>query len=75
MLDLCYAEDSRADVDFNVVMNAAGHFIEVQGTAEGQPFNRARLDELLNLAYRGIGDLFELQRAVLGESSAGFSAH
>jgi ribonuclease PH len=75
MLDLCYAEDSRAEVDFNVVMNAAGHFIEVQGTAEGQPFSRARLDELLNLAYRGIGDLFEVQRQVLGESGTGFSTH
>jgi ribonuclease PH len=75
MLDLCYAEDSRAEVDFNVVMNAAGHFIEVQGTAEGQPFSRSRLDELLNLAYRGIGDLFEAQRQVLGESGSGFSAH
>lgn len=75
ILDLCYAEDSRAEVDFNVVMNAAGHFIEVQGTAEGQPFTRSQLDELLNLAYRGIGDLFEGQRAVLGESGAGFSTH
>jgi ribonuclease PH len=75
MLDLCYAEDSRAEVDFNVVMNTAGHFIEVQGTAEGQPFSRSRLDELLNLAYLGIGDLFEVQRKVLGESGPGFSAH
>jgi ribonuclease PH len=67
LLDLCYAEDSRAEVDFNVVMNAAGHFIEVQGTAESRPFSRTRLDELLNLAYRGIGELLQAQRAVLGE--------
>jgi ribonuclease PH len=67
LLDLCYAEDKRAEVDFNVVMNAAGKFIEVQGTAEGQPFARTMLDELLNLAYRGIGELLQAQREVLGE--------
>jgi ribonuclease PH len=75
LLDLCYAEDSQAEVDFNVVMNAAGHFIEVQGTAEGQPFNRARLDELLNLAYRGIGELLEAQQEVLGELGSHLPVH
>jgi len=67
LLDLCYAEDSRAEVDFNVVMNAAGKFIEVQGTAEGQPFSRSMLDELLALAYRGIGELLQAQREALGK--------
>jgi ribonuclease PH len=70
LLDLCYAEDSRAEVDFNVVMNAAGQFIELQGTAEGQPFTRKRLDELLNLAYGGIGELLQAQQDVLGEAGA-----
>lgn len=65
MLDLCYEEDSIAEVDVNVVMNAAGEFIEVQGTAEGTPFSRATLDELLNLAQAGIGQLLTIQRAVL----------
>jgi ribonuclease PH len=65
LLDLCYTEDSRAEVDFNVVMNSAGGFIEVQGTAEGQPFARERLDELLNLAQGGIQRLFALQRQAL----------
>lgn len=65
LLDLCYAEDSRAEVDLNVVMNAAGEFIEVQGTAEGQPFARRRLDELLDLAHQGIDQLITLQRQAL----------
>jgi ribonuclease PH len=65
LLDLCYTEDSRAEVDFNVVMNSAGGFIEVQCTAEGQPFARARLEELLDLAQGGIQQLFALQRQAL----------
>jgi ribonuclease PH len=65
LLDLCYTEDSRAEVDLNVVMNSAGGFIEVQGTAEGQPFARERLNELLNLAEGGIQQLFALQRQAL----------
>jgi ribonuclease PH len=64
-VDLCYVEDSQADVDLNVVANGEGEFIEVQGTAEGQPFNRATLDELLDLAANGIGQLVELQLAAL----------
>ncbi len=67
VLDLCYEEDSIAEADVNVVMNAAGDFIEVQGTAEGVPFSRATLDELLNLAQTGIGQLLAAQRAVLDE--------
>lgn len=65
VLDLCYEEDSIAEVDVNVVMNAAGEFVEVQGTAEGAPFSRATLDELLNLAQAGIGQLLAIQRTVL----------
>ncbi len=64
MLDLCYAEDSAAQVDANIVMNARGEFIEVQGTAEAAPFSRPKLDELLDLAQKGIGDLLEIQRQV-----------
>ncbi len=63
LLDLCYAEDVAAEVDVNVVMNAAGEFIEVQGTAEGDPFPRSALDTMLDLAEKGIGELLEIQRA------------
>jgi len=65
MLDLCYAEDSRAEVDFNVVMTAEGKFIELQGTAEGEPFARDAMDRLVNLARAGIQDLFKIQASVL----------
>ncbi len=65
MLDLCYHEDYRADVDMNVVMNGRGEFIEVQGTAENRAFRRTELDRLLNLAARGIRKLIRLQRQAL----------
>jgi ribonuclease PH len=65
LLDLDYSEDATADVDFNVVMTGSGKLIEVQGTAEGDPFDRAVLDEMLNLAGDGIGRLVDLQRAAL----------
>lgn len=64
-LDLCYSEDSQAEVDCNLVMNAEGQFIEVQGTAEGRPFPRAALDELLDLATKGIQELLAIQKTVL----------
>jgi ribonuclease PH len=64
-LDLCYDEDAGAEVDFNVVMTGAGALVEVQGTAEGEPFSRAQLDSLLDLAADGIADLVEIQRAAL----------
>ncbi len=67
MLDLPYAEDSRADVDMNVVMTGSGRFVEVQGTAEGTPFSRGELDELLALAESGITRLLALQDVVLAE--------
>jgi ribonuclease PH len=65
VLDLPYVEDSRAEVDMNVAMTAAGAFVELQGTAEGRPFDRAQLDVLLSLADGGIRRLFEAQRAAL----------
>jgi ribonuclease PH len=61
-LDLPYEEDSRAEVDMNVVVAGDGRFVEVQGTAEGQPFSRNQLDELMVLAEGGAASLFELQR-------------
>ena len=65
LLDLNYPEDSTADVDMNVVMTGRGEFVEVQGTAEQTPFDRARLDALLALAERGIRQLVALQRRAL----------
>lgn len=64
-LDLCYLEDSKAEVDFNVVMTASGKFIEVQGTAEAVPFDRQALDELLGLAAEGIQTLFDTQQKLI----------
>ena len=68
-LDLCYAEDSKAEVDCNVVMTAEGRFVEVQGTAEREPFERALLNRLLELAERGIRELMTAQQAVLVQVS------
>jgi ribonuclease PH len=67
-LDLCYEEDAGAEVDCNVVMTGDGRLVEVQGTAEGAPFDRGQLDELLDLAAAGIGELTEIQRAALASS-------
>ena len=61
LLDLCYEEDSTADVDMNVIMNGDGDLIEVQATAEGRSFSREQLEELLDLAAEGIGTLVEFQ--------------
>jgi ribonuclease PH len=66
LLDLAYDDDSRADVDMNVVKTGGGRFIEVQGTAEGQPFDRGALNALLDLADRGISQLIEKQKAIVG---------
>ena len=68
LLDLDYSEDSRAEVDMNVVMTGSGRFIEVQGTAEGLPFARTELDELLALAEHGIATLLDEQTAILAEA-------
>lgn len=65
LLDLCYEEDSAAEVDFNLVMTGDGRLIEVQGTAEGAPFDRRALDAVLDLAEEGIGQLLALQRQIL----------
>jgi len=65
LLDLCYDEDSSAEVDFNVVMTSQGKFVEVQGTAETKPFSRETIDRLLTLAEKGIKQLFEIQQAAL----------
>ena len=66
LLDLCYSEDSTADTDMNIVMSGSGRFIEVQGTAEGEPFDRAVLDQLLDLGVAGCAELTRLQLAALG---------
>ncbi len=65
LLDLDYIEDSGCDADMNIVMTGAGHFVEVQGTAEGQTFDRAALDGLLDLARDGIAELVQFQRNAL----------
>jgi ribonuclease PH len=65
LLDLCYEEDFQAAVDFNVVMTDKGEFVEIQGTAEGKPFSRATIDDLLTLAGQGIKQLFKVQKTVL----------
>ena len=67
MLDLCYEEDVRAGTDMNVVVAGDGRFIEVQGTAEGEPFDRELLNQLLDLAVSGCKELSELQKAVLSQ--------
>jgi ribonuclease PH len=67
MLDLCYEEDVRAETDMNVVCSGDGKFIEVQGTAEGKPFDRALLDSLLDLAVAGCAELTLLQKVALSQ--------
>jgi ribonuclease PH len=68
MLDLAYEEDSKADVDMNVVRTGTGRFIEVQGTAEAAPFDRNELMQLLDLAEHGITRIHALQREVVGDA-------
>jgi len=65
LLDLEYTEDSACDTDMNVVMTGAGHFVEVQGTAEGVAFTRDEMNSLLGLAEKGIGELVTLQKQAL----------
>lgn len=67
VIDLCYAEDSAAEVDMNVVMTGAGRFVEVQGTGEEATFSRDEMNQLLDLATAGIQELNNIQRQVLGE--------
>lgn len=66
MLDLCYEEDSRAEVDMNVVMTESGKFVEIQGTAERDPFDRKQLNTLLELAEHGLKQMFEIQHRIIG---------
>jgi ribonuclease PH len=68
VLDLDYLEDSEADTDANFVLTGSGKFVEIQGTAEAEPFSTQELAELIGLAQKGIAELVELQRAVLGAS-------
>jgi len=68
MLDLCYGEDSSAEVDLNVVMTGESELIEIQGTAEGSPFSKKQLDEMLELAEKGIKEIINLQRQVIFEN-------
>jgi ribonuclease PH len=70
VLDLPYVEDSRAEVDMNVVMTSLGGFVEVQGTAEGMPYSRAELDAMLGLAEKGIDELIGLQKEMVSEPPA-----
>ena len=65
VLDLNYAEDSDCETDMNVVMTGSGGFVEIQGTAEGEPFSREQVDDLLGLARKGIAELIAAQRAAL----------
>ncbi len=65
-LDLCYQEDSKADTDMNVIMSSNGGFIEIQGTAEGEEFDKKQLDTLLSLAKSGCNKIFKAQSKVLG---------
>jgi ribonuclease PH len=67
LLDLEYTEDSACDTDMNVVMTGAGHFVEVQGTAEGVAFTRTEMDQLLTLAEKGVGELMLLQQQALSK--------
>jgi ribonuclease PH len=74
LLDLCYEEDSRAALDFNVVMSDDGRFVEVQGTAESEPFRRSELDEILKLAEAGIRELLRMQSEALASIGVAVSA-
>jgi len=67
VLDLAYLDDSAAETDLNVVMTSTGGFIEVQGTAEGAPFQPADLNAMLALAQKGMSEIFELQNAALAD--------
>lgn len=72
LLDLAYEEDSRAEVDFNVVMTDSGHMVEIQGTAEGRPFSREDMSRMLDLAAKGVSEVLCVQRmALAGEQAKG----
>lgn len=75
ILDLCYEEDSQAEVDMNIVMTDKGQFVEVQGTGEEATFSRGQLIDLISLASKGCQDLYEIQRNALGEEISGDLTH
>lgn len=68
-LDLCYLEDSMAEVDMNIVMTGSGKLVEIQGTAEGRPFSRATLDSLIKLSEGGINSLIDIQKRVIEDEA------
>ena len=70
VLDLTFGEDSNADVDMNIVMTGKGKFIEIQGTAEGEPFDDGQMQKLIALAKKGILQLVDVQKKTLGNPSA-----
>jgi ribonuclease PH len=67
MLDLCYEEDSNAEVDMNIIMSGSGEFIEIQGTGEKAPFSRKQINGMIDIAEQGIFRLFEVQKETLGK--------
>ena len=67
LLDLCYEEDSEADVDMNIVCTGGGKLIEIQGTAEQEPFDREQMNQMLDLAEKGINQLFTIQRYAINK--------
>ena len=69
LLDLCYEEDSSADTDMNVVMGSSQRFIEVQGTAEKEPFDQSEFTQMLEYARKGLDEIFGMQRRLLGVES------
>lgn len=71
-IDLCYLEDSIAEVDMNIVMTGSGRLVEIQGTAEGAPFSKATLDTLLKLADEGINRLIEIEKRLIGSELIGY---
>lgn len=75
ILDLCYEEDSKAEVDMNIVMTDEGRFVEVQGTGEEATFSHDELMQLISLAKKGCRDLYEIQKNTLGEEISGEIAH
>ena len=70
VLDLTFGEDSNADVDMNIIMTGKGKFIEIQGTAEGEPFDDGQMQKLIALAKKGILQLVDVQKKALGNPSA-----
>lgn len=71
LLDLCFEEDSAAQVDMNLVMTGSGRIVEVQGTAEENPFTKPELDQMLDFAFQGISELIDLQKRALGDTVSG----